>query len=109
LEIEKLRQGYEPVVNERLQIFRRGIWGSFWFLATAVIAAVILAAFWHALSSTKLLLGGASIFAFAWATLARLGRGATSFGGNTVLERIDLPVLWILYWIGTLLGTLALT
>jgi hypothetical protein len=31
-----------------------------------------------------------------------------SFGGNTIIERVDLRLLWILYWIGALLGTLAL-
>jgi hypothetical protein len=107
-EIDKLRQEYEPVVEGRLQTFRRGVWGSFWFLVTAVIAAMILAAFWHAAPGVKVLLGDASIFVFAWSTLARIGRGATSFGGNTILERIDLRVFWILYWVGTLLGTLAL-
>jgi hypothetical protein len=108
-EIDKLRREYEPVLEKRLRTFRQGVWGSFWFLVTAVIAAVVLAAFWHVAPSIKVLLGDASIFVFAWSTLARIGRGATSFGGNTILERIDLRVLWILYWIGTLLGTLALT
>jgi hypothetical protein len=29
-------------------------------------------------------------------------------GGNTILERVDIRVMWILYWFGTLLGTLAI-
>ena len=107
-EIDKLRQEYEPVVKERLRTFRWGVWRSFLFLFTAVIVAMLVAVFSHASPPTKAWLGALSMFAFAWATLARLGRAATSFGGNTALERIDLRMLWILYWIGTVLGTLAL-
>jgi hypothetical protein len=100
---------YEPVVKKRVQAFRSGVWGSFWFLITAVVAALVWGAFWRAPPEAKTLLGVASVFVFAWSTLARLGRGATSFGGNTIVERIDVRLLWILYWIGTVLGTLALT
>ena len=102
------RRSYDPEVKARLSAFRHGVWGSFIFLFTAVIAAVIIAAFWHTSPRSRVLLGGASIFVFAWSTLARLGRRATSFGGNTILERIDIRLLWILYWVGTVLGTLAL-
>jgi hypothetical protein len=83
------RLEYEPEVRRRLQTFRWGVWGSFLFLFTAVIAALVLAAFWRASPEAKFLLGCASIFVFAWSTLARLGRSATSSGGNTILERID--------------------
>jgi hypothetical protein len=103
------RLEYEPVVKDRIRAFRSGVWRSFWFLLTAVIVALIIAAFWHASPKAKTLLAGASIFVFAWSTLARLGRGATSWGGNTIVERIDLRLLWILYWVGTVLGTLAIT
>jgi hypothetical protein len=107
-EIDQKKQEYEPEVKERMTTFRRGFWGSFWFLVTAVFVALVLAAFWRSSSEAKLLLGGASIFVFAWSTLARLGRSATSIGGKTALERVDMRMLWILYWVGTLLGTLAL-
>jgi hypothetical protein len=99
---------YEPVVKQRMQTFRSGVWGSFWFLFSAFVVALILRALWHASPDAKLLVGVASIFVFAWSTLARLGRNATSFGGNTIIERIDVRLLWILYWIGTVLGTIAL-
>jgi hypothetical protein len=108
-EIDKQRDEYEPEVKRRLRTFRWGVWGAFSFLVTAIIAATVLAVFfWYPSPNAKVWLGNASIFAFAWATLARLGKGGTSWGGKTVLERIDLRVLWILYWIGTLLGTLTL-
>jgi hypothetical protein len=109
-EIDRLRRDYEPLVTERLHTFRWGVWGSFLLLVTAIIAAIVLAKFfWHASLNAKVWLGDTSIFVFAWATLAWLGRSASSIGGNTVLERVDLRVLWILYWIGTLFGTLPLT
>jgi hypothetical protein len=102
------RVEYEPEVKKRMESFRWGVWGSFLFLLIAVITALVIAALWRASAEAKFLLGGASIFIFAWSTLARLGRGGTSFGGNTAIERIDVRLLWILYWVGTVLGTLAL-
>jgi hypothetical protein len=42
------------------------------------------------------------------ATLARLGRQGLSMGGNTAVEWLDLRILWFLYGLGTILGTLAL-
>src|SRR5690349_10760897 len=84
-QLNDYRIEYEPVVRELVRTFRSGMWGSFWFLITAIVAASIMAAFWHASSEAKTLLGGASIFVFAWSTLARLGRDATSFGGNSVV------------------------
>src|SRR4051812_22714601 len=57
---------YEAIVKERLRAFRSGVWRSFWFLLTAVIVALIVAAFWHASPKAKTLLGGLSIFVFAW-------------------------------------------
>jgi hypothetical protein len=106
--IEKRRREYEPEVRQRMGTFRWGVWGSFLFLLTAIIAAIILKLFWQASPNAKVWLGGASIFVFAWSTLARLGRSATSMGGKTALERVDLRVLWISYWFGTAFGTLAL-
>jgi hypothetical protein len=107
-EINQFRLQYEPQVQERLGTFRWGVWRSFLFLLTAIIAAMLLALFAHPSPTAKVWLGALSMFVFAWATLARLGRDATSFGGKTALERIDLRMLWILYWFGTVLGTLAL-
>jgi hypothetical protein len=106
--IERRRREYEPQVQQRMRTFRWGVWGSFLFLLTAIVAAIVLKLFWQASPNAKVWLGGASIFVFAWSTLARLGRSATSMGGNTALERVDLRVLWIFYWFGTALGTLAL-
>jgi hypothetical protein len=107
-QIDKRRQEYKPVVEDRLSTFRWGVLGCLLFLLTAITVALGLAIIWHAAPRARFFLGGASIFVFAWSTLARRGRSATSFGGNTILERIDLRMLWILYWVGTLLGTLAL-
>lgn len=107
-EIAKLRQAYEPEVKQRFKSFRRIVWGSFWFLVTAIIVALFVAPRLHVSPGTRTLLGALSIFVFAWATLARLGRSSMSMGGETALERVDLRVLWILYWIGTLIGTLAI-
>jgi hypothetical protein len=108
LEITRYRLEYETQVRKRLATFRWGVWRSFLFLLTAIMVAMIFTIFAHASPTAKVWLGALSMFVFAWATLARLGREATSFGGTTALERIDLRMLWIFYWIGTVLGTLAL-
>lgn len=66
-EIDKLRKEYVSVMQERLQTFRRGVWGSFFFLLTAVIVAMLVAAFlWNPSSITKILVAGASLFVPAW-------------------------------------------
>lgn len=44
-DVEKRKLEYAPEVKERLRTFRRGVWGSFWFLVTAIVAATLLAAF----------------------------------------------------------------
>jgi hypothetical protein len=81
------RRSYEPEVKARLTTFRHGVWGSLIFLITAVIAAVIVAAFWHTSPGSKVLLGGASIFVFAWSTPARPTCVLWHIGGTEKLTR----------------------
>jgi hypothetical protein len=85
---EQFLRDYEPEVEKRLRIFRWGLWGSFLCLATAVMTAVVLVKFgWSVSAQQRMWLGGTSMFCFAWATLARLGRSAEAlktlqgFGG----------------------------
>jgi hypothetical protein len=104
---EKQLNDYKPVFVERLRALRKGLVASFIFLISAVVVAFLLTKLGCRLSARdKVWLGGASIFSFAWSTLARLT--ARSFGEDTVLERLDTRIFWFLYWVGMLLGTLAL-
>jgi hypothetical protein len=103
------RREYIPVLKERVRLLRCGMIGSFLFLVFAIVVAqVVILAGEKPNAPQKIWLGGLSIFCFAWATLARLGKPGTSFGGNTVIERLDRKIFWVLYWLGTFFGTLAL-
>lgn len=111
---EDRRQRAQEETRARVQAqivrFRRDLGASFVILATAVLLAVGLV---HGLGSrpspgAARLLGGASLFAFAWATLGRLGWAGKSWSGITVIERLDEVVFRALYWLGTLLGTVAI-
>jgi hypothetical protein len=106
---EQHRVEYEPVLSERVSLLRRGLAVSFVFLASAVLLAVLMIAFGcRASGMVKIWLGGLSLFCFAWSTLARLGKPGTSWGGETVIERLDSRIFWFLYWLGTFAGTFAL-
>ena len=49
----------------------------------------------------------ASVFIFAWATLARLGWTAQSIKGDSAIERIDETWFRSLYWLATALAAAA--
>jgi hypothetical protein len=106
---EKQRREHKPVLIDRLRALRKGLLFSFIFMLSAVILGFLLIALGCRLSShDKAWLGGASMFSFAWSTLARLSKPKTSLGGDSVIERLDTRIFWFLYWVGTLFGTLAL-
>jgi hypothetical protein len=106
---EQRRAEYEPVLRERVSLLKRGLVMSFVFLVSAVLLALSMIAFgYRASGSGKIWLGGLSLFCFAWSTLARLGKPGTSFGGETVIERLDSGIFWFFYWLGTFAGTFAL-
>lgn len=46
----------------------------------------------------------ASVVAFAWATLGRLGWADQSFKRETIYEELDSFIFWVLYWVGTISG-----
>jgi hypothetical protein len=106
---EQHRRKYAATIALRLRLLRRNVFWSFAILASAVMLALLSS--WLAVSpspSGRALLGGASVFCFAWATLGRLGWSGQSYKGDTVVERLDVRIFKLLYWLGTFLGTLAL-
>lgn len=107
-ERQRWERGYTQTVRERLAILRDGLVKSFLALLFATVLGVGLLKFWTPSTGAKAWLGVLSVFCFALATLARLGKPATSIGGRTAVERLDLRILWILYWLGMFIGTLAL-
>jgi len=52
--------------------------------------------------------GISSIVLFSVATLGRLGWEGQSNAGDTVYEQLDKRIFWILYLIGTILGSLSI-
>lgn len=97
-------------VRARISRIRRDLGYSLLILVSAVLLALGLV---HGLgakpsAAASRLLGGASIFAFAWATLGRLGWAGKSWSGVTVIERLDEMIFRAPYWLGTLLGTISL-
>jgi hypothetical protein len=77
-QLAKERTDYQKETKRRFKGFRRGFWGSFIFLVSAIVIAVITGSHSHPSSEVKTLLGALSIFVFAWATLARIGHDAES-------------------------------
>ena len=97
-------------VQTQISGLRHDLGLSFVILASAVLAAVGLV---YGLGSKPSqtagrYLAGASLFAFAWATLGRLGWADKSWSGTSIIERLDEVIFRVLYWLGTLLGTVAL-
>ncbi len=105
---ERHRSEYATTLAQRLRLLRRSVFGSFFILASAVALSVLGTYVFAPLSTgQRAALGAASIFSFAWATVARLGWPGQSWKGDTVVERLDERIFKFLYWLGTLLGILA--
>jgi hypothetical protein len=106
---EKHRRETAWNVDERLRLLRGNLVRSFVLMVSAVVVAVALARVIVAIGpAARAWLGGGSVFCFAWATLARIGWAGQSHRGDTVVERLDERIFKLLYWVATLLGTLAL-
>jgi hypothetical protein len=106
---EKRRGEYRGVLMSRLRLLRSRLLTSFVAMASAVVAGATYASVTESLSEgAHAALAIASLFCFAWATLGRLGWAGQSWKGDTVVERLDSYIFWVLYWIGTAVGTLAI-
>jgi hypothetical protein len=106
---ERSKQETAVNVDKRLEILRRNILWSLVILGSAATASLLVSILLPDRSAQcRAWLGGSSLFIFAWATLGRLGWPGQSFGGNTVVERLDHCIFKTLYWLGTFLGILAL-
>lgn len=77
--------------------------GALVWVASAVAVACLTKSYFVAV---PLPLAIASMCCFAWSTLARMG--GRSWGQKTATERIDRVFFWILYWLGTYLGAVAM-
>jgi hypothetical protein len=104
------RRRTEIMVLDRLRLLRTRTWTAFIFIASAVVLGIVVSWLVPKAGSTLLptVLAIVSISLFAWATLGRLGWAGQSFGGDTVVERLDQVLFWALYWLGTFTGVLAI-
>jgi hypothetical protein len=92
----------------RLRRMRRVLIVSALSMASAVAVALAV----RAVTSMpepreRAMLAVASVFAFAWATLGRLGWAGQSIAGDTAVERLDATLFHALYWCGMALGAAA--
>lgn len=107
---ERRAECHEHTVK-RLQFFRRKTLLSLFWVLSALVAAIafVLAQQMNPPSfSRQHWFGIASFGSFSWGTLGRLGWHQGSFSGATIYEELDTLMFWLLYWIGTLCGVVAL-
>lgn len=91
----------------RRQILRKTLFFSFlWILFAAAIAIVI--ALRNSVHLWNKFGGVISIFCFSWATLGRLGWQGQTIKGETVFEKLDIALFWLLYFLGALFGVLSI-
>ena len=102
---------HEVTIERAILLRRRLILSLVWILSACCVAFLVIASISNIQISTFLTLSRvlalSSIVSFAWATLGRLGWAGQSFKGDTVFEQLDDVIFRSLYWVGTLLGTLA--
>ena len=96
----------------RFRLLRRALGYSFLTILSACFAsvAVVVFSFNRSLSSLfslRAVCTMASMFAFGWATLGRLGCAGQSLGGETVVEMLDELLFPLLYALAAFLGTAA--
>jgi hypothetical protein len=97
---------------QRAKLLRKKLLISFVWLVTACFVPIIVfysidkSCVISRISSSNLF-ALSSIFVFAWATLGRLGWKGQSWKGETVFEQLDKNIFWTLYWIGSVLASLA--
>ena len=95
--------------------FRRGALRTKTLVSLAWVASAIAVAcvglfhcFSFAAITTTQVFSIASVTAFAWGTLGRLGWTEQSNKGTTIYERLDTFLFWLFYWAGTFCGVAAL-
>jgi hypothetical protein len=103
---EEHRRDYTPTVLERLQNLRINFFRSFVLLIIATVVGLLIS--YRFSYSIPNLIGVTSLFLLAWPTLEKLGYSIKSFGGDTVVERLDDFIFRVLFLLGTFLGILAL-
>jgi hypothetical protein len=103
----QFRVEYTKTVKERVALLRGNLRKSLLFLLIAMVCGFLV----KSLASEPMpsAAGVLSVFCLAWSTLARLGYGGKSIGGNTAIERLDRQIFKILFVVGTFFGIVALT
>ena len=97
---------------ESAKLLRKRLAVSLVWVTSACILPIILFSFFSKSLIVSILTSSKffailSIVAFAWATLGRLGWEGQTFKGDTVFEQLDKNIFWLLYWLGSLLATMA--
>ena len=106
---EQALQELTQVTIKRLRLLRRQLLTSLAWLGSSIVGGVVVRSFCQPSATSIRFVAIGSVFAFAWATLGRLGWAGQSIKGDTAPERLDLRLFWCIYWIGMFLTTIALT
>jgi hypothetical protein len=110
---DKVRRELRDSTIERANLLRKRLVSSLlWILSACFVAFILVKSISRNICFASFLtrhsdLAFLSIISFSWATLGRLGWEGQTMAGDTVFEQLDKSIFWLLYWLGTLFGTLA--
>ena len=110
---EQCQQRHKSDLREgtlkRRKLLSRKLWYSGIWLFIAIGMGVVISFKMPAMGNFSRYAGVASMLCFSWATLGRLGWSGQTIKGETVFEKLDTAIFWILYFFGTLLGVISIS
>ncbi|MDP3042131.1 MAG: hypothetical protein Q8N62_05350 [Candidatus Omnitrophota bacterium] len=96
-------------IERRKLLYQKMILSLGWILLAAVSGLLIsVFGFHRQIFYENKYVGLLSIFCFSWATLARLGWQGQTCAGDTIFEKLDENIFWVLYFFGTLFGAFSI-
>ena len=108
----KLRETLKQNTLEDRCLFLRKLWDSFCWILSATVFAIALIILFNPTKSfdsfAAKFTGIISIFCFSFATIARLGWEGQTCAGDSVFEKLDGGIFWLMYFLGTFLATISL-
>lgn len=108
---QKSKKSIREHTKTRSSLLRKKLLSSLILSLTAIGLAIIIIKY---ISENEFSIKSLNIYAiisissFSIATLGKIGWEGQSYGGNTVFEKLDKFLLWFLYFIGILFGTLSI-
>ena len=98
----------EATMSKRNLLLKKMLLSFIWIFAAIVFASFVSCIIGKNYYSFGKIVTVLSVFCFSWATLARLGWEGQTIGGNSVFEKVDENIFWMLYFAGTLLAVISI-